>query len=144
MTIRRGAGTVVELGDTAAPGGGTVYAVIPSIRNFRVQGQSGEQEITSLDSTAKEFLRDLPDHGRATAQIFYRPAEATQDDVTGLEALFANGENRAFRVRPNGHSKRFTCAAFVMSRDINFDPNQPMEMTVELRLTGAVVWANVA
>ena len=75
MTIRRGAGSVVELGDTTTPGGGTVYAVIPSIRNFRMQGQSGEQEITALDSTAKEFLRDLPDYGRATMQVFYRPGE---------------------------------------------------------------------
>jgi hypothetical protein len=144
MTIRRGAGTVVELGDTETPGVGTVYAAIPSIRNFRLQGQSGEQEITALDSTAKEFMRDLPDYGRATMQIFYRPGVATQDDVTGLEALFNNGQTRAFRVRPNSHTKRFTCAAFVMSRDINFDPNQPMEMTVELRITGPIVWANVA
>ena len=143
MTIRRCAGTVVELGDTPVAGAGTVWAAIPSIRNFRVQGKSGEQEITALDSVAKEFMRDLPDYGNVTMQVFYRPAEATQDDVVGLEALFNNGETRAFRVRPNGHTKRATFAAFVMSRDITFDPNQPMDMSVELRVTGPMIWGPV-
>lgn len=137
MTIRRGAGTVVELGSTDNVDTAT-YTAIPSIRSFRMNRRSGEQEITSLDSTAKEFLRDLPDYGTATMEIFYRPETATQNDASGLEALFNSGANRAIRVTPNGAAQRSRMVVFVMSDDISFDPNQAMTRSTELRITGPV------
>jgi hypothetical protein len=142
MTIRRGAGTVIELGSNDNVGTAT-WVAMPSIRNFRMNGRSGEQEVTALDSTAKEFLRDLPDYGTASVEVFYRPDTATQNEISGLESLFNSGANRAFRVTPNGAAKRQSFVAFVMSRDITFDPNAPMTQSIELRITGPLTFTNV-
>ena len=142
MAVRRGAGSVFQLNSGADPGAGT-WAALPQVRNLRMSQQSGEQEITTLNSTAKEFLRDLPDYGRATATIYYDPSIATQNEISGLNSLFATGENRAYRFLPNGASKWETFVAFVMSDDKSFDPNQPMERQIEFRITGPVTYVAV-
>lgn len=142
MAKRRGAGTVVALGSTDDPLT-AVFTAIPQIKSVRLNMSTGEQEVTTLDNTAKEYIRDLPDGGTMTIVVIYDPAQATHNEIAGLEALFNNGETRAFRITPNGATKHTFVKAFVRSDDQGFEPNSPMEKTCECRVTGGRTYAAV-
>lgn len=66
-------GTQLQVEDS--PGAGT-YTTIPGCRN--ITGPSGGAqpfEVTDHDSTAKEYLVDLPDEGEITATLNWDPDE---------------------------------------------------------------------
>jgi hypothetical protein len=142
MATRRGAGTVFELGSNNDPGTAT-WTAIPQLRNVRVREQSGEIEITNLNSARKEYIQDLADSAMISAELQYDPDLATQSEATGIQALFNSGATRAFRLTPNGAARRQIYVGFVMSNDKSFDPSQVMTMSVEIRTTGAPTYVNV-
>jgi hypothetical protein len=142
MAYYRGAGTVVELGSTNNPGT-AVFTVLTQVTNVQVREQSGELEVTNLGSTRKEYIQDLADSAMLSFTLFYDPAIATQNEVSGLEALFNSGATRVIRITPNGSSRRENYVGFVMSKNKNFEPSQPQRMEVEFRATGAVTYTPV-
>lgn len=143
MGKARGAGTTLEIGSTADPLT-AAWTLLKFVRNVRINRANGEVETTDLDSTAKEYISDLPDGGTCSFEVFYDPNEATHADVSGLEALLNSGETRAFRVTPNGANKRRVFVGFVRTGDQNFEPTTPMTMSDEIRISGPISYVAVA
>lgn len=139
MAFFRGAGTQVELGSTSDPGTST-WTALPQIQNLRIQENSGELATTSLNSTRKQYIQDLPDAATISFTLFYDPNLAVQNEVSGLEALFNNGATRALRIRPNGSARWENYVGFVMSKNKSFDPSQVQTMEVEFRTTGTITY----
>jgi len=102
-------------------------------------GENGEIEVTSLDSTAKEFIADLIDYGQVTAAANFLPGDTQHDQ---LLADVAARTIRNYQVSwPTSPASTATFAAYVQSYRPNVAAGQQGQANLTLRVTGDVTFA---
>ena len=129
-------GTTLSI-DTAISGGPT-YTPIKNIKSFSgFDGSSSEIDVTNLSSTAKEYRLGLEDNGQFTLELDRDFSDA------GQTALLAARDSQAAKefklLLPNGENAVFT--AYVKKFGIGGGVDQVVNGSVDLRISGPVVWA---
>lgn len=102
-------------------------------------GKAKEIDVTTLASTAKEYLPGLRDFGNLTLDLI-----RSEDDVgqTALAtALAAQATETMVIVLPSGTLKTATFTCFVVSLSSDTASDEKVTGKCELRITGAVVWS---
>lgn len=133
-------GTKLYRGATTASSPNTptgFTASLPEIKDFQGPGgQSGEIEVTSLDSTAKEFLPALKDNGQFTANMNFAPSSLEH------QGIVADQENRVSRwyrlVLPNGANGDFQ--GFVQQFTLSGAVDNVLAAALTVRVAGAITW----
>lgn len=135
-------GTVVDV--AAASKTLTAKALVGELQNFNGPGgQSSDIDVTTLQSTAKEFRRGLQDEGEISfdlnldpsdaGQIFCRTARAEVGGAAGL---------RSFElILPDTAETTLTFDAFVKGFSISGGVDDVVKASMMLRITGPVVWS---
>ncbi len=100
--------------------------------------ENREVEVTTLDSTAREYLASLPDNGTVTMPIVFDPDDTTHQL---LIALGISGAVRTWRiVLPNAGQSRADFDAFVLNFPMNITQEEAITNQTVLRVSGAVTW----
>jgi len=135
-------GTVVN----AVAGNETVTgkATIGEIKSFNGPGgQASDIDVTTLQSTAKEFRRGLQDEGEISFDVNLDPS-----DVGQIFCRTARAENvapfgkRSFElVLPDATTTTLEFEAFVKGFSISGGVDAAVTASISLRITGPVVWS---
>lgn len=121
--------------ESATPG---TYTQIKELKSFSgFDGKASEIDVTTLDSTAKEFKKGLRDNGNFSFdlnRVYTDPGQILLDAGQGEEAA------HNFKLElPNG--KIATFAALVMSFNLSGQVDGVLAASSSLRISGAVTWA---
>jgi hypothetical protein len=139
-------GTILRVQSNEPPAAAT-YAVIGGVEGFEVPGIIRDEiEVTALDSTAREYIADLPDTGESSFTLMLRKgvtAPAYEVGQQRLEALAGTGTIVSFQVAmpPALGSITYTCQGYVKQFLPNTTSRQAATATVTIRWTGAVTKA---
>jgi len=99
-------------------------------------GSSAEIDITTFDSSGKEFRQGLKDEGSLTIDLIYDPGDTQHSK---LESLRDNQSNNAFKISTSEATPtEFTFDAFVQTFDKSFESDEVLRASVGLRISGAV------
>lgn len=130
-------GTLIQRGDGAAT---ETFDTIAEITNFDGPGGSASEiDVTSLDSTAREFLMGLKDEGQFTFGCNLVPGDTAQ---SGLRDDRDNRTLRNFKiVLTDASNTTLTFSAYVMTFSISGAVDDKIGASVTLRISGAVTWA---
>lgn len=99
-------------------------------------GSAGEIDVTTLCSTAKEYIIGLPDYGSISLTGVYDPSNT---GLTTLKSLF-DGQNEAdFKITLTDNSAtELTFDAYVSAYSWDLQPDDAVRVNITLRVTGAV------
>lgn len=128
--------TTVKMGDGATP---EVFTTIGGVTSFSgIDGEATEIDITSLTSTAKEYLVGLTDPGNMTLEVNYDPDDAQQTAVrTALDA----GTLKNFEITLTDTTPTvITFSAYVKSFSISGGVDDKMNGSISLRISGSVTF----
>lgn len=130
-------GVQIKIGDG---GGSEVFTLIPEVTNWQAPGLvASSVEVTSMDSTAKEFIAGLKDGDTASFDMNYVYDSATQAQ---LRTDCAAGTKRNFRIELNDAATptRIAFAAIITAvPGPSGGPDQPQVVNgVTLKVTGDV------
>lgn len=122
----------------------TGRALVGEVKSFQGPGgQAADIDVTSLQSTAKEFRRGLQDEGEISFDVNLVP-----DDVGQLFCRVARAEvgspygKRTFEiVLPDDDETTLTFEAFVKGFSISGGVDDVVKAAIALRVTGAVDWS---
>lgn len=111
------------------------------IRDFSITGgQSAEIDVTTMCSTAKEYLIGLQDFGEATANVNFVPGDPAFEEIM---AAHADGQARWFKlVLPAGRGV-LVFQAFVRQVNVSFGVDQAIQGSVSLRLSGPIEFVDI-
>ena len=128
-------GTAFYRGDNASP---IVYTLIGQVRNISgPDGQRGEIDITTFESTAKEFEKQLPDYGRYTLEVVF---DSDNSQHQNLWADFKNGTTRTWRLNiPTSPNKTIVFSGWVQQFSMNEQTDDVYRASVGIRITSAPV-----
>lgn len=126
-------------------GAGTeIFATIGEVFNISGPNESVEEiEVTSFDSTAKEYLPGLRDGGEVQFDFRLVGEDAMQ---VGLRSDFAAGVVRNFKLELNDATATLTTpsvyafAAVVKALGTTFGTNAPVNCSCTLKVSGAVTF----
>lgn len=130
-------GTVIKRGNGATP---EVFSTIGEIKGFQGlrSGTRKEIDVTTLTSTAKEFRLGLKDSGEVTFDLNYDPTDAQQEALEGDLDEATTATN--FRiVLSDGAGTQFDFAAFVKKFELSGQPDDVIQGSLVLRISGDVV-----
>lgn len=130
-------GTTLSI-DTAVSGSAS-YTPVSNIKSFSgFDGSSSEIDVTNLSSTAKEYRLGLEDNGQFTLELDRDFSDA------GQVALLAARDSQAAKLfkllLPNGEYGTFT--GFVKKFSMSGGVDQVVKGSVDIRISGAVVWTS--
>ena len=127
-------GFKLEVGGAASP---ITYTEVKEVTNFQgFDGQAAEIDVTSLQSTAKEFRMGLQDFGNFKVDVNHLSADAGQ---ALLRTLKASRASRQFKVTfSNAQTAVFT--AYVLTAPISGSVDSKVDSSFDLRITGDVVF----
>lgn len=130
-------GVVIKRGDGASP---EVFTAIGSVTSVEGPGgEASEIDVTTLSSTAKEFIIGLKDEGTVTLNLNLDTSNTPQ---TGLRTDRDNGTLRNFELDlTDSPVTTLSFSAYVKSFSISVQPDSKIEASVSLRISGAVTWA---
>ena len=130
-------GAQFQRGDGA---GTEVFTTIAEVKSFSGPGgEASEIDVTSLDSTGKEFRLGLQDEGNITLDCLLVPGDTAQE---GLRADRAAGTVRNFKlILPDTATTTLSFAALVKGFSIAGGVDDVVSASVSLRVTGAVTWS---
>jgi len=139
-------GTKLAIGTDADP---PVFTNIPGVTGFTLPAPvKGEIEVTDLDSTAKEYIGDLPDNSEISFQLNLKKKSSGTGFHAAQEALEAaadDDELYPFRATlPAPISKTYTFMAIVKSFVPNAATGTQLTATVTIKPSGAVTRGVVA
>lgn len=100
-------------------------------------GSAAEIDVTSLDSTAKEFLMGLQDFGNFSMECNYL---ASDEGQSALRAAKAARSKEDFKITFSDNSTA-TFSAFVLSAGMSGGVDAKMDTSFNLRITGDVTFA---
>lgn len=135
-------GTVVAIETAPA-----VFGTIGGVEGFALPAAIRDEiEVTALDSTAREYILDLPDSGETTFTLFIR------DGVTGtdfsanqelLEDAAFSGDVQTFRVTlpASVGGKSYTVDGLVKQFQVTTNTRAAITASCTIRFTGAVARA---
>lgn len=127
-------GIKLKMGDAASP---EVFTLIPAVVGFDgPDGEAAEIDVTTLDSTRKEFLMGLADEGRLTARFLFNPADTQhQALITNRNAQTAVNFKLDYNVTP---AEIDSFSAYVLSVTRGGEVDNRVEGQFVLRITGEV------
>lgn len=130
----RGAGTQLQRETTPGSGTWTTIAEVRSIDG--PNSQIDQDEVTNLDSTAREYIAGLRDNGSLSFPYNWF-ADASHDQ---LEDDADSGITRNYRIRFPQFSpvQLRTFQAFVQSIGGSVEPGTAMQKNVTLQISGSV------
>ena len=133
----RAQGVVLKRGNDDSP---LTYTAVGEITSFDGPGGSaGEIDVTSLESTAKEFLIGLPDEGEFSFEANLVPSNAAQ---AGLRADRAAGTLQDFQLLlTDAGPTTLSFTAYVKEFKIKGGVDDKISVAITLRITGPVAWA---
>lgn len=131
-------GTKLKRGDAGSP---EVFTLIAEVKDIKGPSETAADfEVTSYDSTAKEFLTDLPDNGELTFDMNFIGSDTEQQ---GLRTDLRAGTTRNFQLVFNDHSTSPTTASFA-AQVTKLENTAPMTnayaMSCALKISGTVTW----
>lgn len=142
-----GPGFVLAVG---AGGTGTVYTAIPGVQDIKALPLSTDiHDITNQSSTGgyEEVIPTIQRSGETSFPMIFDPADATQDDLTGLQYLRNNKILSNFRLTvttPNTGAtfgKKLNFTGYVVGFDITAPVNGVMTADTKIKVTGQPTWA---
>ena len=99
-------------------------------------GSKPEIDVTTLCSTAKEFIGDLPDYGSVEMQGFFDPADA---GVALLKALNDSGDTADWRITwPDSGTTEWAFEGYVSTFSVSAGAGQALQLTASVRVSGAI------
>lgn len=101
-----------------------------------LDGASSEIDVTTLDSTAKEYLVGLEDFGNFSFEIISDPTDAGQEDLRDAKSA---GTTDTY-VLTLSSGKYVTFSASVQSIAYSGSVDDADRASVTLRVTGSAVW----
>ena len=121
---------------------GVTYTEIPEVKGIAVPSITTEYpEVTSLDSPDgfREYIKGLKDPGEITLTAGYTPAGMTQQLAD--QALAAAAYYRVtLRAAPSQSAGDvFTFRGFPTPTPVDNGVGEPMDMSIQIRITGSVV-----
>lgn len=127
-------GTQFKRGDGGSP---ETFSLIKEIKTFSgPQASAAEIDVTSLDSTAREFIAGLVDFGEFSAQGNWLPQDVVHK---ALRTDFINRTTRNYQLLfPDATLASF--AAFVKEFPVSGGVDQALEASVTWRITGPVTF----
>jgi len=102
-------------------------------------GKAKEIDVSTLASTAAEFVQGLRDFGTCTMELI-----RNQDDAGQLAMFVANAAQATETMvvtLPTSAANVITFSCFVVSIDTNIDKDGVVMGTATLRITGAIVFS---
>lgn len=131
-------GTQLWIGDYASP---PVFTQVKEMVSFQAfDGQANEIDITSLDSTAKEFLMGLQDFGQFSGEFNFLAGD------TGQQAMRAAKASRVITpfelILSDGAKYEFN--GYVLSAPVSGGVDAKMDGSFVIRITGDVTFTAAA
>lgn len=128
--------TRIEIGDVASPVVFTDIAGATDINGFT--GGRPLIDVTTLQSTGREFLTGIPDYGNVDFTLIYDNANAQHLDIYDL---FQSGLSRSFRMVFGDSSPEeiYTFDAFVLNFQFAAPIDEVIRASVTLKVTGTPV-----
>jgi hypothetical protein len=128
-------GTVIAI-DTGS--GTPTWTPIKEVVSFTgFDGSAAEIDVTSLESTAKEFLMGLQDFGSFTMECNYLPADTGQ---SALRTAKAARTKEDFKVTFSDASTA-SFSGYVLSAGVSGGVDSKMDTSFAIRITGNVTFA---
>ena len=130
-------GTVLSKGDSASP---IVYSAVGSVTSISGPSSSrGEIDVTTMDSTAKEFNLSLLDHGTLEASIVF---DERDTEHAALRTDFAANTVRDWKITDAGSPQiNYTFQGRIQSLPLDFSTDEVVRVTMTIRITGALAVA---
>lgn len=126
--------TVLAKGDTASPIAYTAIGQVTSISG--PNSTRGEIDVTTMDSTAKEYNLALLDHGTLEASLVFDERLA---EHAALRTDFNANTVRPWRITDNGSpQKLYTFNGRIQSLPLDFSTDEVVRVNMTIRITGAV------
>jgi hypothetical protein len=122
----------------------TGKALIGEVKSFNGPGgQAGDIDVTTLESTAKEFRRGLQDEGEISLECNFEPTDPGQIfcRVARAETGSPFGQRNFEIVFPNSPPTTLTFAAFVKGFAISGGVDDVNKLALALRVTGPVTFS---
>lgn len=119
----------------------TVQIPIGEITSFDGPGgTNSEIDITSLNSTSREFRNGLRDSGEVTLEMNFVPGNVGQVDLRQQQA---NTNTPGRYVMTLSTAQTITFSAFVREFSISGAVDDKVSASVTLRVTGDVTWSDI-
>jgi len=130
-------GIAIKRGDGSSPESFTTIAEITDFDG--PSGSASEIDVSSFDSTAKEFLIGLKDEGQFTFSCNLVPDDTSQ---SGLRDDRDNRDLRNFQITlTDSPATTLDFAAYVMSFATSGSVDAAITASITLRISGAVTWS---
>ncbi len=131
--------TIARLDTTSSPQAYQTIGQVVSISG--PTGTTGEIDVTSLASTAKEFIASLPDWGECSLEVIFDQA-TTANRHQELWDDFSDQGTETFRINlTDSPNTTFTFTAFVNAFQLSVGVDDKVGATVGLRITSSVTMA---
>lgn len=129
-------GFLVKIGNQGnSPGELTEVKEVVNFSGF--DGQAAEIETTNLQSSAKEFIMGLEDHGQFQIDCNYLPADPGQDEVRAAKA--ARTLKTVELTFSDSSTATFDC--YVLSASLSGGVDSKVDTSFVFRITGSVTYA---
>lgn len=129
-------GFTLEIGDAGdSPAALTAIRGITGFNGF--DGQAAEIDVTTMDSTAKEFLMGLQDFGTFGIDVNHLPDDPGQVEARAAKA--AQSLKEFLATFSDGSTASFQ--AYVMSNPVSGGVDAKVEGSFAFRISGNVVFA---
>lgn len=126
--------TELARGDGAEP---EVFTKIPDVTNISGPNETKDEiDVTSFDSTAREYIPGIGDSGELTFDLNFRPDDTQQQ---GLRADKDAGTARNYQITLTDGTT-FTFEAIVTAFTLTAATNDAWRGSVTLKISGAVDW----
>ena len=123
-------GTVFTFND------GTVGQIVGGVQSFSIDSTADERETTTLASTAKEFKLGLQDNGTLQLNVLYDRSDVGQAAM--ITARASNLVREVVMTLSGGEIATFD--TLVKALPIDGSADDDLKSTIDLRVTGAIVW----
>lgn len=115
---------------------GTTAQIVGGIQSFSIDSTADERDTTTLASTAKEFKLGLQDNGTLQLSTLYDPSDVGQAAMIAARA--SNTVREVVMTLSGGQIATFN--TLVKSLPIDGSADEDLKSTIDLRITGAIVW----
>jgi len=130
-------GTVLSKGDNASP---IAYTAVGSVTSISGPNSSrGEIDVTTMDSTAKEFNLALLDNGTLEVSIVFDERNTAH---AGLRTDFSANTVRDWKITDAGSPQiNYTFQGRIQSLPLDFSTDEVVRVSMTIRITGAMTVA---
>lgn len=123
-------------GTTFTFNNGTVGVVVGGVQSFSIDSSADEREVSTLASTAKEYKLGLQDNGTLQLSVLYDRSDVGQAAM--IVARAGNLVREVVMTLSSGEIATFN--ALVKALPIDGSADDDLKSTIDLRITGAIVW----